>query len=329
MKLESRYLGLELKNPLIPAASPLSRNLDTVKALEDAGAPAIVLYSLFEEEITQAQLAADYYESQGSESFAEATSYFPRGGFYTSGAEDYHAYLGKVKDAVSIPVIGSLNGVSSRGWTEHARQMEAAGADAIELNLYYLPTDLDRTAEDVESLYLETTRMVASQVKIPVSVKLSPYFTAFGNTAKKFVEAGARGLVLFNRFYQPDIDLEKLEVTPNLFLSSPVEARLAMRWIAILRGGVDASLSATSGVHTAEDVVKLLMCGADSIQICSALLRHGPSHLKTLLTDLERWGREHEYESVEQMKGSMSHKSTPHPALFERAQYMRTLQSWE
>ena len=329
MKLETTYLGLKLKNPLIPAASPLSRNLDAIKALEDAGAPALVMYSLFEEEITQNALVDDYFLSQGSESFAEATDYFPKGGFYTNGAEEYHAHLAKVKEAVDIPVIGSLNGVSSRGWTEQARLMEDAGADALELNLYFLPADPDKSAEEVESLYLETAKLVCSQVKIPVAVKLSPYFTSFAHTAKRFVEAGAKGLVLFNRFYQPDINLEKLEVTPNLFLSTPSEARLAMRWIAILRDAVDVGLSASGGVHGGEDIVKLLMCGADSIQVCSALLRHGPDHLKTMVRDLQRWGELHEYESVEQMKGSMSHKSTPHPALFERAQYMRTLQSWE
>jgi dihydroorotate dehydrogenase (fumarate) len=307
----------------------LSRNLDAIRALEDAGASAIVMYSLFEEEITQAQLADDYFQAQGSESFAEAVEYFPKGGPYTHDADEYHAHLERVKQAVGIPVIGSLNGVSTRGWTEHARKMEQAGADAIELNLYFLPTNLDHSAEDVEGLYLETLKQVRSQVKVPVAVKLSPYFTAFGHTARRFVEAGADGLVLFNRFYQPDIDLEKLEVTPNLYLSTPVEARLAMRWVAILRGRVGADLSASSGVHTAQDVVKLLMCGADSVQVCSALLRHGPQHLKTILTDLERWGEEHEYESVEQMKGSMSHSSTPHPMLFERVNYMKTLQSWK
>ena len=329
MKLETTYLGLKLKNPLLPAASPLSRDLDAVKALEDAGAPAIVMYSLFEEEITQNALVDNYFLEQGSESFAEAIDYFPKGGSYTGGAEEYHAHLAKAKKAVDIPVIGSLNGVSSRGWTEQARLMEEAGADAIELNLYFLAADPERSAEQVESLYLETTKLVSSQVQIPVAVKLSPYFTSFAHTAERFVQAGAKGLVLFNRFYQPDIDLEKLEVIPNLFLSTPADARLAMRWIAILRDSLDTSLSANGGIHSGEDIVKQLMCGADSVQVCSVLLRHGPAHLKTMIRDLDRWGDLHEYESVEQMKGSMSHKSTPYPALYERTQYLRTLQSWE
>ncbi len=325
MDITTTYLGLQLKNPLVASASPLSRTLDGMKRLEDAGASAIVMYSLFEEQIHHEAGELDHYLSYGTESFAEALSYFPAAEEFNLGPDDYLDLLHSAKQSLSIPVIGSLNGVSDGGWTQTARKMESAGADAIELNVYYIPTDPKLTAAAVEQRYVDVLKAVKGAVKIPVAMKLSPFFSAPSNMAVQLEAAGSNGLVLFNRFYQPDIDLEALEVVPGVVLSTSDAIRLPLRWIAILRGIVKGSLAATSGVHSAADVVKLLMSGADVTMMCSSLLKYGPAHVTKVLQDLNTWMLEHEYVSVEQMKGSMSQKSVADPAAFERANYMKAL----
>ncbi len=328
MDLTTTYLGLKLKNPIVPAASPLSYSLDSMKQLEDAGASAIVMYSLFEEQIAHERSELLHYLSHGTESYAEALSYFPDVQQYNLGAEDYLKHIQKAKKSLSIPIIGSLNGVSVGGWNKYANKIEEAGADALELNIYLIPTDLNTSGADVEKKYLDILQAIKQTVKIPIAVKLSPFFSAVANIAKKLDQAGANGLVLFNRFYQPDIDLETLEVQPNVILSTPNAMRLPMRWIAILYGRLKANLAATSGIYTAEDVLKMLMVGADVTMMCSALLKHGPDQISKVLKDLEKWMTENEYVSVEQMKGSMSQKSVADPEAFERANYMKSLHSY-
>jgi dihydroorotate dehydrogenase (fumarate) len=328
MDLSTFYCGLKLKNPLVPSASPLSHALDTMRRLEDAGASAIVMYSLFEEQIEHETKELNHYTTYGTESFAEALSYFPEVGEFNLGPEEYVEMVRKAKQSLGIPVIGSHNGVSTGGWTSYAKKIEEAGADALELNVYYIPTDPKQTGQDVEKLYVDILKEVKSTVQIPVAIKLGPFFSAMANMASRLSEAGADGLVLFNRFYQPDIDLEALEVKPNVILSTPQALRLPLRWIAILHGRVKASLAATSGIHNAEDVLKMLMAGADVTQMCSALLRNGPHHIERVLADMTQWMQEHEYVSVKQMKGSMSQKSVADPAAFERANYMKALQSF-
>ncbi len=328
MNLKTKYLGLDLKNPIVPSASPLSASVDTVKALEDHGAAAIVMYSLFEEQITHEMHELDAFLTQGTDSYSEAMSYFPEPDeFKNLEAEEYLDQIRLLKKTVDIPVIGSLNGVSKGGWMEYAKKIEEAGADALELNVYYIPTDPSQTAQTIEQLYLDDLKTVKQQVQIPIALKLSPYFNNLANVAQKLDQAGADGLVLFNRFYQPDIDLEKLDVTPGLELSTSYELRLPLRWLAILYGHVKASLAATSGVHTAEDVLKAMMVGADVAMMASALIKNGPEHVGKVLKDLTAWMEEHEYESIEQMKGSMSFKKVAEPAAFIRANYMKTLQS--
>lgn len=328
MDLTTTYMGLKLKNPLVPSASPLSADVDVARRLEDAGAAAIVMYSLFEEQITHEAEEIDHYLTTFSESYAEALSYFPEPEAYRNmEAEEYLEQISRLKEALDIPVIASLNGVSPGGWMKFARKMEQAGADALELNIYYIPTDPQITGEEVEDMYVEDLKAVKSCVSIPVAMKLSPYFSAFANLARRLDEAGADALVLFNRFYQPDIDLETLEVVPNLELSHSYEIRLPLRWIAILYGKIRASLAATSGVHTAEDVLKLVMAGADVTMMASALLKEGPDVLTRILNDLEKWMEEHEYESIRQMKGSMSFQHVAEPAAWVRANYIKTLQS--
>jgi len=329
MDLTTTYLGLKLKNPIIPSAGPLSRTLDSMKKLEDAGAAAIVMYSLFEEQIAHEAAEIEFYLSYGTESFAEALTYFPETAEYNLGPDEYVELLHKAKQSLGIPVIGSLNGISASGWIDYARKIEQAGADALELNIYYIPTDPLLTAEDVESRYLEVLHAVRQAVKIPIAVKLSPFFSSMANMARKFDLAGAQGLVLFNRFYQPDIDLEALEVSPNIVLSTPQAMRLPMRWIAILYGTLKASLAATSGIHTAEDVLKMLAVGADVTMMCSALLKNGPQHIANVLTDVERFMIEHEYVSVQQMKGSLSQRAVADPSAFERANYMKALNQYK
>jgi dihydroorotate dehydrogenase (fumarate) len=325
MDLSTSYLGLHLKNPLVPSASPLTRTADSMKRLEDAGAAAVVMHSVFEEQIQHEAAELDHYLLSGTESFAEALSYLPEASEYFLGPEEYVSQLAKAKESLSIPVIASLNGVSTGGWIQYAKKFEEAGADAIELNVYYVAADPRMSGVDVEQRYIDVLKAVKSTVKIPVAIKLSPFFSSMSNMAKRLDDAGADGLVLFNRFYQPDVDIEALEVVPNVQLSSSRSIRLPLRWIGILFGHVKASLAATSGVHTAQDAIKLIMAGADVTMLCSSLLHNGTQHLNEVLTGLDRWMQEHEYVSVQQMRGSMSQKSVADPTAFERANYMKAL----
>jgi len=327
--LTTTYLGLKLKNPLVASPSPYSEKVDMVKRMEDAGLSAVVLYSLFEEQIIHESLELDHYLTQGTESFAEAISYLPDTGKYSLKPERYVEHLRKVKQAVSIPVIGSLNGVSSGGWVTWARRIEEAGADALELNIYFLPNDPQINSLQLEHSYAALVKDVKEQVSIPVAVKLSPFFTTIPNVMTSLVDAGADALVLFNRFYQPDFDLEALEVTPNLVLSNSNDLRLPLRWIAMLYGRLRADLALTSGVHTAEDVIKGVMAGASVTMTTSALLKYGISRATDILEGLKTWMEEKEYESITQMKGSMSQRAVAEPGAFERANYMKVLSSFK
>jgi dihydroorotate dehydrogenase (fumarate) len=329
LDLTTTYLGLHLKNPLVASASPLTKRVDYVHRLEDAGASAVVMYSLFEEQITHESAELDHYLSRGTHSFAEALSYFPDLETYNQGPERYLEHLHKVKSAVTIPVIGSLNGISSGGWVQYAQKMEQAGADALELNIYYLPTDLDLSSAELEESYVNLVREVRAAVTIPLALKLSPFFTSLPHLARRFVEAGANGLVLFNRFYQPDLDLDTLEVVPNLELSSSQEVRLPLRWIALLYGRVNADFALTSGVHTARDVLKAVMAGANVAMMTSVLLANGINHLARILANMQLWMEENEYTSIAQMRGSMSQRAVAEPAAFERANYLKALNSFD
>lgn len=330
MNLETRYLGLPLKNPLVPSASPLSSDVDSVRRLEDAGASAIVMYSLFEEQIKKENEALDHFLTTHGESYAEAISYFPQPQEYHNlNAEEYLNQIQKLKSAVDIPVIASLNGVSKGGWISYAQNMEEAGADAIELNIYYIAGDPTMTSETVEQMYIDDLKAVRETVNIPVAVKLGPYFSSFGNMALRLEKAGADGLVLFNRFYQPDIDLDTLEVEPSLKLSSSFEKRLPLRWIAMLRPHLQASLAATTGVHSADDVAKMILAGADVTMMASVLLRDGVEALGNIRSNLILWMEENEYSSVDEMRGAMSSASVADPSAFERANYIRTLQGFD
>jgi dihydroorotate dehydrogenase (fumarate) len=328
LDLTTTYLGLKLKHPILSSASPFTQTIDGVRRLEDAGVSAIVLHSLFEEQL--AQEAEQLYAAtmQGTESFAEALSYFPEPENYLLGPEEYLKLIWKAKQVVGVPIIASLNGCTPGGWVEYARNMEAAGADALELNIYYLVTDPNLSGDQVEQNYIDVLRAVKSQVRIPVALKLSPYFSNLAHMARRLDEAGADALVLFNRFYQPDLDIDNLEVWPHVELSTSTEVRLALRWIAILYGNVQCSLAATTGIHTARDVFKMMMAGADAVMILSALYQHGLGHVKNILEDMERWMETREYESILQMKGSMSQMSVMDPGAYERANYMKTLQSF-
>ncbi len=326
--LTTTYLGLKLKNPLVASPSPLSEKVENVIRLEEAGVSAVVMYSLFEEQITHESLELDHFLNQGTETYAESLTYFPEAGKYTLAPDRYVERVEKIKKAVSIPVIGSLNGVSTGGWIKYARKIQEAGADALELNLYYLPTDVNLSSSQIEDNSLKLVHDIRAEVKIPLAVKLAPFFTALPNFAKRLAEAGADGLVLFNRFYQPDMDLENLEVVPNLVLSDSDELRLPLRWIAILYGKVKADLALTSGVHTAEDAIKALMAGASVAMTTSAILKRGMQAVPQILTGMEEWMTVHEYESVKQMRGSMSQGAVADPAAFERANYMRVLSSF-
>ena len=329
MNLSTTYLGLKLRSPLVPsAAQPLTENVDNIKRMEDAGAAAVVMHSLFEEQLTLERRELFESMTQGTESFAEALTYFPEPSEFHVGPEVYLENIQKAKASVKIPIIASLNGSTPGGWVEYASKIEKAGADAIELNIYWIPTDPSLTSIRIEDTYVEILRSVKQQVRIPVAVKLSPFFTNFANMARRLEVAGADGLVLFNRFYQPDMDLESLEVTPNILLSTPMAMRVPLRWIAILRDQVGLSLAATSGIHRATDAIKMLMAGADVTMMCSALLRHGVKHITTVENEIRNWMEEHDYESIEQLQGSMSQKNCPDPAAFERAQYMRAVSSY-
>jgi dihydroorotate dehydrogenase (fumarate) len=329
MDLSTTYLGLKLKNPIVVSASPLSRSMDSMRQLEDAGVSGIVMHSLFEEQITHEAEMLDHYKSYGTESYAEALSYFPDTGDYHFAPEEYLELVAKAANKLEIPVIASINGVTPGGWTRYAKKMEEAGASALELNVYYIPTNGTMSGVDVENRYVEMLKQVHGSVKVPVAVKLSPFFSSIPNVAQRLVSEGADGLVLFNRFYQPDIDLDELDVKPGVELSNSYANRLPMRWIGILFGKLKASLAATSGIHTAEDVLKLTMAGADVTMMCSALLMHGPEYIGKVLKDLEHWMQEHEYESIEQMKGSLSHKSIAEPSAYERANYMKALNRYK
>ena len=326
--LSTTYLGLNLKNPLVASASPISKNIDKARKLEEAGASAIVMYSLFEEQIIHESLELDHFLTRGTDSFAEAMTYLPDGGMYSMGAEKYINQVAGLKKALSIPVIGSLNGVSKGGWTKYAKQIQDAGADALELNLYYIPTDPDLTAQELENAQVELAAEVKSAISIPLAVKLSPFVTALPNFARRIVEAGANGLVLFNRFYQPDFDLEELAIVHSLDLSTSTELRLPLRWISILHGKINADFALTSGVHTASDVLKSMMAGAKVAMMASNLLHNGEQVIPSMLSELSTWMESHEYVSIKQMQGSMSQKSVKEPAAFERANYMKVLGSW-
>lgn len=327
MDLSTTYLNLTLKNPLVPSASPLSKSIDGIKELEDAGAGAIVMHSLFEEQINASSKELDHFLSFGSESFGEALSYFPEMDSYEVGPDSYLEHIREAKESVNIPIISSLNGVSNGGWITYAKMMEEAGADALELNIYYIPTDPDISSTEVEAMYLEVIREVCQSVQIPVAVKFGPFFSSIPNIAKKMSGLGVKGLVMFNRFYQPDFDIEELEVVPNLVLSSSDELRLPLRWTAILYGRVSADIAITSGIHTGIDVVKGLLAGANVTMMASELLMHGIDRLTGISVELERWMESHEYTSVQQMRGSMSQANTANPDAFERANYMKVLQS--
>ncbi|MBK9126390.1 MAG: dihydroorotate dehydrogenase-like protein [Phycisphaerales bacterium] len=329
MDLTTKYMGLTLKNPLVPSAGPLTANIDSIRRLEDAGASAVVLHSVFEEQLAHEAEELDYHLQAGAESFAESLSYFPRFEEYRLGPDAYLDHVRKAKAAVRIPVIGSLNGFTTGGWVEYARQIEQAGADGIELNVYYVAADPRLNGAAVEQVYVDVLQAVRAAVKIPVAVKFGPYFSSVPTMARRLDQAGADALVMFNRFYQPDIDLVSLEVRPSLALSESFESRLPMRWIAIIFGSVKASLAATTGIATAQDAIKMIMAGADVCQLCSVLLRKGVYELAQILRDMESWMEEKEYDSVSLMKGSMSQRAVPDPAAFERANYMKTLNSYK
>jgi dihydroorotate dehydrogenase (fumarate) len=322
-------MGLTLAHPVVPSASPLSQGLDRMRRLEDAGAPAIVMYSLFEEQITAESQVLDHYLTYGVDSYGEALNYFPNMGDYNVGPDDYLELISNAKQSLDIPIIASLNGVSSGGWIDYARYMEEAGADGLELNIYYVATDPSMNSDDVEQMYLDVVKDVKRTVSIPVAVKLGPYFSSFANMAKRLQHAGADALVMFNRFYQPDFDLDSMEVVPNLVLSSPHELRLPLRWIAILYGRIQCDMAVTSGVASHMDVLKSVMAGASVAMLASELLRYGEGRIGEIVTDLTRWMEEREYESIRQMQGSMSQLNVAEPAAFERANYMKVLQSWK
>ena len=326
--LSTTYLGLPLKNPLVPSSSPLMRKVDHIKRMEDAGASAVVLHSLFEEEIRQASQEIDHYLNYGAESFWEALSYFPDVDL-RMGPDSYLDHVRKVKAAVSIPVIGSLNGVSAGGWVDYAKKIQDAGADALELNTYYIAAEPSQTSTDVEQMYLDLVHEIRASIRIPIAIKLSHQFSAFADMAHRLDQAGVNGLVLFNRFYEPDFDLENLEIVPDVKLSTPYDLRIRLRWIAILHGNIKADLALTGGVHSATDVIKAVMAGARVAMTTSAVLENGIDYVGTILHDLTDWMEEHEYESIQQMHGSMSQRAVAQPAALERANYMRVLRSYE
>jgi dihydroorotate dehydrogenase (fumarate) len=325
--LRTSYLGLPLQTPLVASASPLSQEIEGIRQLEDAGASAVVLYSLFEEQLRQESLELEHHLTEGTDSFAEASSFFPQPDEFHLGPEGYLNHIRKAKDATGVPIIASLNGSTLGGWSKYAKQIEQAGADAIECNLYSIPTNPSLSSADIEKNYVDILREVKISVRIPVAVKVSPFFTNFANMARQFDEAGADALVLFNRFYQPDINLDELEIQPNVLLSTPQALRLPLTWVGILYGRIRANLAATSGIHGSDDVVKLLMVGADVTMLCSTLLRNGIGHLRHVECGLREWMEKHEYDSVHQMKGSMSQIRCPNPSAFERAQYMKAVKS--
>jgi dihydroorotate dehydrogenase (fumarate) len=328
MDLSMQYMGLKLRSPLIVGASPMVDDLGTVKRLEDAGAAAIVMRSLFEEQLVYEQIAATTYMDTPSESFAEAVTYFPNPEHFSLGPDDYLNQVRKIHEQVDAPIIGSLNGMTAGGWLNYARQIEQAGADALELNVYFLATDPEEMSESLEAQTIEMLEMVKNAVHIPVAVKLSPFYTSLANMAQSLSSAGADAIVLFNRFYQPDIDLESMEVKRRLTLSDSSELLLRLRWLAILSGRISACLAAAGGIHNALDVIKSVMCGADAVQMVSVLLEHGPEYLATIENDMIRWLDTHEYASLSQMKGAMGLRRCPAPKAYERANYVELLKDW-
>ncbi len=329
MDLSTTYMGLKLPHPFMPGASPMVDDLDLVKRLEDAGAAAIVMHSLFEEQIAREQIATFLHTERHGESFAEALCYFPSPERFALGPEEYLEQIARIRKTVAIPVIASLNGTSLGGWLEYARYMEQAGADALELNVYSMATDFEENAQRIEDTTLQMLREVKAAVEIPVAVKLSPFYTSLAHFARRLGEAGADGLVLFNRFYQPDIDPETLEAARHLYLSSSLELPMRLRWLALLSERVSPSLAVSGGVHGAVDAVKAIMAGAHAVQLVSALLRRGPEYLKTVREETIGWLNEHEYESLAQMRGNMNFMACPDPAVYERANYVLILQSWQ
>lgn len=325
MNLATTYLGLDLRTPIVPSASPLSRSFDNIKRMEDAGASAIVLHSLFEEQIRHERHEPHHHLIHGAESSPEALTYAPECSNFSVGPEEYLRQIARAKESIRVPIIASLNGSTFGGWIDYARQIEQAGADALELNLYSVPTDPAIGADDIETSYLTIVASVKAQVKIPCAVKLSPFFTNFAHFAKRLDRLGVDGLVLFNRFYQPDIELEALEVVPNVRLSTPNAMRLPLRWIAILRGRIGACLAATGGIHSGTDALKMLMVGADVTMLCSVLISRGIDYLSIIEREMREWMEAHEYESVAQLKGSLSQQNCPDPSVFERAQYVRAV----
>jgi len=328
LDLTTTYMGMKLAHPVIASASPLSKDLDGIKRLEDGGAAAVVMFSLFEEQIRAEQEALEVLSAAGSESFAESLSYFPPASAYRVGPDRYLELIRRARESVRVPIIASLNGVTNEGWIDYAKLMHQAGASAIELNVYFIATDLDMTSHDVEQRFIDILRAVKAAVPIPVAIKTGPFFSAFGNMARRLDEAGADALVLFNRFYQPDFDLERLEVVPNLELSTPSEIRLPLMWIALLKGRIKASLAATTGVHSGAEVVKYLLAGADAVMSTSSVLQRGPAQLGTLVTELTTWLEARNYTSVAEMRGAMSQAKASDPGSFVRANYIKVLETF-
>ena len=325
MDLTTKYMGLSLRNPLVASAGPHSMDLDKAKALTDAGISAVVLSSLFEEQIRQEAEELEYFLHYGADRFAESLSFYPDLGEFKTAPEVYLSHVRALKEALDVPVIASLNGVSNQGWTEYARLLEEAGADAIELNVSFMPTNLTIPGEVIETAHVDIVKSVRSEISIPLAVKMSPFFSAPAAMAKRLVEAGANGLVLFNRFYEPDINVQTMEVTPKLSLSTSVENRLPLRWTAILFGHLEASLAASTGIHTGEDVAKMLLAGADVAMMTAALLKNGPGHAATVLADLEALMTEKGYGDVGEMRGALSHANCAEPGAFERANYIKMI----
>lgn len=329
MNLTTNYLGLQLKNPIVASAGPLSHEIDNIKAMEDAGISAVVLYSLFEEEIEYEALELHHHTTAHEESYAEALDYFPEPFEFKIGPEKYLEHIRKAKEAVDIPIIASLNGKSFGGWIDYARKIEQAGADALELNIYFLASDPKISCTEVEKEYLNIVKGVKMNVNIPIAVKMHPFFSSVSWMAEQLTNVGADGLVLFNRFYQPDINLETLEIEPSVLLSTPAEMRLPLRWIGILYGRINADLAATSGIYSETDVIKMIMAGAKVTQVLACMLKFGIGHIKDVLKQIIYWMEINEYESLDQMRGSMSYKNVANPSQFERANYMKVLHSYK
>jgi dihydroorotate dehydrogenase (fumarate) len=329
MDLRTTYLGLNLKNPLVPSSGPFSHSLDSLKRLEDAGASAIVMYSVFEEQLMQEAAELDHHLMAGTESTSEAVSYFPTQEKFNLGPDEYLEHIQKAKKSLKIPIIASLNGTTPGGWIKYAEKLQEAGADAIELNVYYLPSDPKITGLDIETRYIESFLTVKRSVKIPISMKLNPFFSSLINLVSKLDQLDVDGLVLFNRFYQPDIILDTLEIEPLVVLSSSHSLKLPLRWIGILYGKVKANIAASGGIHNFSDALKMIMVGADVTMMCSAIIKNGPKIITETIEGMKNWMEEHEYESIKQMKGSMSQKSAADPSAFERANYMKSLRSYK